>query len=200
MKLLKALFICASTAALVSCSDLSNRMGSWPPFSPPVDQAFALDSWAAIVYGRFSTGKKLDFDCNLSLRLVDEDSKQEYLIRFQVPDAVCAIAVAPGRYRIWGCEAGSPRTTRIAKSDYPRSELFEVRSNAATYLGDYKGYLTDSGFYEHWGISEITNRYVTATAELHRKFPNLANVDVVSAAFRPIRAAAGVRRAPGVVR
>ena len=55
---------------------------------------------SAVIYGRFATGPDFAWGNELTLRLHNEDSKQDYLIKFRDKDSVCGIAVTPGSYRV----------------------------------------------------------------------------------------------------
>jgi len=146
-----------------------------------VKQSFEVDTKSAVVYGRFRTGPDFAFGNELALRLSNEDSKRVYLIRCRDKDSVCAIAVDPGRYRIAGFLATFMDHRPVGRRNFPNTGSFQVRSNAATYLGDFSGYAKLGPMTQKWGVTGMTNNFTATTDEFRLKYPNLTAVAVYSA-------------------
>jgi hypothetical protein len=185
MKILRVFFFCSSMVCLVSCTSFLPPLISFAHFSSPVNQSFKFDTNTAVVYGRFATGADFAFGNELALRLRNESSKREYLIRFRDKDSVCGIAVEPGQYRVAGFVATYMERRTVGRRTFPTAVLFEVRSNSITYLGDFTGYAKVGSWAQVWSVTGVTNNFVATTEEFRQKYPNFASVPVVSRFDQP---------------
>jgi hypothetical protein len=181
MKILRTLFICGAAALLVSCTRFTPPLISVARFSPPVKGSFNVDTNTALVYGRFATEPNFAFGNELALRLRNEGSKRMYLIRCRDKDSVYAIAVEPGRYRVVGFLATFIDHRPVGQRNFPAAGSFQVRSNSATYLGDFAGYAKLGPMMQECGVKEMTNNFAVTTDEYRLKYPNLSSVPVLSA-------------------
>jgi len=181
MKILRTLLICSSAVFFMSCTRFLPPFISVAHFSSPVKQSFKVDTNSAVVYGRFATGPDFAFGNELALRLCQDSSKRVYLIRCVDKDSVSAIAIEPGRYRIAGFVATFLDHRPVGRRHFPATRLFQVRSNSATYLGDFTGYAKIGPMTQEWGVRGIRNNFTATTDEFRRKYPNLASVPRFSA-------------------
>ena len=166
---------------MVSCTRFTPPLISVARFSPPVKESFNVDTNSAIVYGRFATGSDFAFGNELALRLCNDSSKRVYLIRCRDKDPVYAIAVAPGHYRVAGFLATFMDHRPVGRRSFPNTGSFQVRSNSATYLGDFTGYAKIRPMTQEWGVQEMTNNFTVTTKAYQLKYPNLSSVRVFSA-------------------
>ncbi|HZF00752.1 MAG TPA: hypothetical protein VE344_02550 [Methylomirabilota bacterium] len=180
MKTLRIFFICSIAMLLVSCTSVLPPLISWAHFSPPVAQSFKIDTNTAVVYGRFVTGPNFAFGNELALRLRNDNSKQEYLIQFKDKDSVYGISVEPGQYRVAGFVATFVDRRTVGRRTFLNTVPFEVRSNSATYFGDFIGYVKINGLNQEWSVTKVTNNFSGTTDEFRHKYPNLASTSVVS--------------------
>ncbi len=179
MNILRSLFIGSSAVVLVSCTSVLPPLISFAHFSPPVRQSFNLDT-NTVVYGRFAVGPDFAFGNELALRLRNQSSKREYLIRLVDKDSVCGIAVEPGLYRIAGFVATFMDRRTVGRRTFPDMGSFEVASNSVTYVGDFTGYATIGIMTQEWGMKGMTNNFHPTTDEFRQKYPKLASVSFVS--------------------
>lgn len=136
-----------------------------------------------MIYGRFELGSDFNAGNHLALWILRADSKKEYFIRFNDADLVCCISVNAGRYNVVGF-VGTDSEHRIwGRKKFPASFPFEVRTNSATYIGDFAGRTTYDfgGMLQEWKIKGITNNFAGTTEDFRRNFPNLISVPVYSA-------------------
>jgi hypothetical protein len=180
MKILRTLLICSSAVFLVSCTRFLPPLISVAHFSPPVKESFSIDTNSAVVYGRFATGPDFAFGNELALRLCSESSKRVYLIRCRDKDSVYAIAVEPGRYKVEGFLATFMDHRPVGRRRFPNTGVFQVRSNSATYLGDFTGYAKVGPMTQEWGVRGMTNNFAETTNEYRLRHPNLSSVQVFS--------------------
>ena len=185
MKILGKLFIVGAAMFMVSCTRFTPPLISVARFSPPVKETFNVNTNSAVVYGRFATGPDFGFGNELALRLCSETSKRVYLIRCRDKDSVYAIAVEPGQYRVAGFLATFMDHRPVGRRNFPDTGSFQVRSNSATYLGDFTGYAKIGPMTQEWGVREMTNNFVATTDEYRLKYPNLSPVPVFSAFEQP---------------
>src|SRR5258706_11701596 len=159
MNILRTFLICSTAVLLVSCTRFLPPLISVAHFSPPVKESFNVDTNNAVVYGRFATGPDFAFGNELALRLCNESSKRVYLIRCRDKDSVSAIAVEPGRYRIAGFLATFIDNRPAGQRNFPNSGLFQVRSNSATYLGDFTAYAKIGPMTQEWRGRGMNNEF-----------------------------------------
>ena len=172
--------VCGMALLAVSCTTVLPPLISFARFSPSVDQGFQLKTNTAVVYGRFTTGADFAFGNELAVRLRNDEAKREYLIRCRDKDAVSAIAVEPGRYRIAGFVATFVDRRTAGRRNFPNSPSFEVPPNAVTYVGDISGQAKITALGQQWRITGITNNFVQTTVEFRSKYPHLAEATLVS--------------------
>jgi hypothetical protein len=153
---------------------------SWAHFSAPVNQSFQFETNTAVVYGRFSTGPDFAFGNDLALRLRNDDTKRQYLIRLKDKDSVCGVAVEPGRYSLVGFVATFVDHRVVGQRKMPNSSSFDVRSYSVTYVGDFTGYSKIGSMTQEWGITSVTNNFIATTDEFRKQCPNFASVSAVS--------------------
>ena len=181
-KSLRAILICTSATFLISCADFLPHTALWIDYSRPVTQSFEIDATTAIVYGRFAKESGFASGAELALWLCNQSTKRDYLIRFQDKDNVCGIAVEPGSYKIAGYEAAFRGATKVIRRGNPEAPLFEVRSEACTYLGDFTARARNVGvLMGDTSVGSSTNNSVWITKEFRKKYPNLASVAMVPA-------------------
>ena len=180
MNILRTLLFCSTAVLLVSCTRVLPPLISVAHFSPPVKESFNVDTNSAVVYGRFATGPDFAFGNELALRLCNESSKRVYLIRCRDKDSVYAITVEPGRYRVAGFLATFMDHRPVGRRNFPTTGSFQVRSNAATYLGDFTGYAKIGPMTQEWGVREMTNNFTATTDEYRLRYSNLSSVPVFS--------------------
>ncbi len=166
---------------LVSCTRFTPPLISVVRFSPPVKESFNIDTNSAVVYVRFATGPDFAFGNELALRLSSENSKRVYLIRCRDKDSVSAIAVEPGRYRIAGFLATFIDNRPAGQRNFPNSGLFQVRSNSATYLGDFTAYAKIGPMTQEWRVRDMTNNFTVTTSEYRLKYSKLSSARIFSA-------------------
>lgn len=177
---LRAFVISSSALFLISCAQFP-RTFPFVDFSPPITQSVELDPTTAIVYGRFAKESGFASGAELALRLCNQSSKQDYLIRFQDEHGVYGIAVEPGNYKIAGYVATFRDAIKVLRNDYRESPSFEVRPDACTYLGNFTGNARIAGAnLGGAGVTASTNNSVSITKEFRQKYPNLASAPVVS--------------------
>jgi hypothetical protein len=181
MKILRALFFCTAALVLVSCTTFLPPLISVAHFSPPVKESSSLDTNSAVVYGRFATGPDFAFGNELALRLCSESSKRVYLIRCRDKNPVYAITVKPGPYRVAGFLATYMDHRPVGWRNFPTTGTFQVRSNGATYLGDFTGYAKVGAMTQEWGVREMTNNFTATTEEYRLRYSNLSSLPVSSA-------------------
>ncbi len=182
MRILRLLPICSSAVLfLASCTRFLPPLISVAHFSPPVKESFNVNTNSAVAYGRFATGPDFAFGNEIALRVCNESSKRVYLIRCRDKDSVYAIAMEPGRYRVAGFLATFIDHRPVGRRNFPYTGSFLVRSNSATYLGDFTGYAKLGPMTQERGIREMTNNYTSTTAEYRLSYPNLLSVPVFSA-------------------
>lgn len=173
LAVLRAVLFCSGVLLCAGCTRYLFPLFSVARFSAPVKPSFELSASNAVVYGRFGTGPDFAFGNELALRLCAENSKRVYLIRCRDKEPVYAIAVEPGAYRVEGFIGTFMDHRPAVRRNVPRSLVFTVQSNSATYLGDYFGFAKTDMINQVWGISGITNNYAVTTAELTIRYPNL---------------------------
>lgn len=181
MKIFRTAIIFGIAMLLTSCTRYLPPLISFAHFSSPVANSFQLATNNAVVFGRFTIGPDFAFGNDLALRLCSEDSKRVYLIQFHKKDSVRAISVKPGRYRVAGYLATYIDHRPIGYIDTPVTGVFEVKSNAATYLGDFTGYAKISATTQEWGSKGMTNNLSATKHEFQLQYTNLSTVTVLSA-------------------
>jgi hypothetical protein len=180
MKILLTLLFCSTAVVLVSCTSFLPPLISVAHFSPPVKESSNLDTNSAVVYGRFATGPDFAFGNELALRLCNESSKRVYLIRCRDKDSVYAVTVKPGRYRVAGFLATFMDHRPVGGHNFPTTGSFQVRSNGATYLGDFTGYAKLGPMMQEWGVRQMTNNFTATTDEYRLRYSNLSSFPVFS--------------------
>ena len=165
---------------LISCADFPHTY-PWLDFSPPVTQSVALGPTTAVVYGRFAKEPGFAPGAELGLRLCNQSSKHDYLIRFRDEESVYGIVIEPGNYKIAGYVATFRDAIKVLRNSYSETRSFEVRPNTCTYLGNFIGHAQIAGAnLGGAGIIAITNNTVAIKKEFRQKYPNLASASVVS--------------------
>jgi hypothetical protein len=166
---------------LTSCTGFLPPLISWARFSSPVKESFTVDMNGAVVYGRFTKGSDFAFGNELALRLRNEDSKREHLIRLQGTNSVYGVAVEPGRYRVTGFVATFIDRRTAGGRSFGATPIFQVQPNSATYIGDFTGYAKIVALAQEWGVRGLTNNFAVTTREFRQRYPNLATAPVRSA-------------------
>ena len=167
---------CARYAPLVSQSTIPNRM--------------------IVLYGRLQFTDNITTNdttflrgYRMGLRLVNEDTQKQVLIRFGKRDPLSCVSVDSGTYKIAGFIVTDGAGFVLEEKDFQAREAFaapfKVRPNTAPYLGDFSGY-AELHFYGLWpadfkaGITEVTNNYLETTRMFHQKYPRLESLPVHS--------------------
>ena len=181
MKITRCFLIFSSAALLASCTRFLPPLVSFAHFSSPMNQTFVPGTNSAVVYGRFATGPDFAFGNEIALRLRNERSKREYLIRCRDKDSVYGVVVEPGEYTVAGFVATFMERRTVGRRTFTHTVPFEVRSNSATYLGDFTTYAKTDFAAQRWGVTGVTNNFVATTDEFKQRYPNFASVSLVSA-------------------
>jgi hypothetical protein len=180
-KVLRVLFICSSAMTLISCTNTLLPLVSWVRFASPVTPSFQVDENTAVIYGSFSTGPDFAFGNELGLRFVNIESKKETIIRMQDKNAICAVTVKPGKYRVAGFVAAFIDRRTAGRRSFSNTPWFEVKPGLATYVGDFAGQARIGGLSQQWSLTGLTNNFSNTTSEYKQKYPNLLKIPLVSA-------------------
>jgi hypothetical protein len=180
MKILKLLFVVCIGTLLVSCTSVLPPLVSFARFAPPVDHSFQVNTNTAVVYGRFQRKSDMGGGNQIALRLRNESTKKDYLIQMRKDDAVYGIAVEPGRYRVAGAVFTFAERRTAGQRAFRNAPVFEVKSNALVYLGDFQGYTEGRFVSQSWEVRGVTNNFAGTTEEFRRKHSQFASLSAVS--------------------
>lgn len=155
--------------------------------APALKPEAPLDKDSAYVYGRFllksqqgGNRDKLGIAVNL-YRVNDPQSTYVLGMQLSQPDAVYAVAVTPGNYRISGWTAGEDsRSKQFEGESNEMTRVFEIEKGKAYYLGDFTGKSSAEhrvgSIYYQWNIEDISYNYNKTDADFRQRYPNLASI------------------------
>jgi len=175
-----ALVILVSVLVFASCARLTPPATVAPSFAAPLKHESGLNTGGAIVYGRFSTPAGFAFGNEIALRLCSQDGNRVYLIRCQDKDSMYGIAVEPGHYKIDSLLAVFIDGRPVGGSRIRGTGVFQVRSNTATYLGDFSGWLKLGPTGERSSVHAIKNNFIGTTDDWKELHPQFASVPTLS--------------------
>ncbi|HEV2694901.1 MAG TPA: hypothetical protein VG347_18555 [Verrucomicrobiae bacterium] len=153
----------------------------------------------ALLYGRFYYGHHFAEEINPAwytrgLWIRNEATDRTYYIELRESNAVYAVQVEPGNYRIAGLVKTDNEHGMKGRIVFPLTNQpawlvtpFQARKGERIYIGDYMGETKFDYPMPIFRLKDITNNFTATTVEFRNNYPELMTAPAVSIFDRSFR-------------
>jgi len=168
-------------------------------YSTPVKRAGEINKNHAILYGRFYYGHHFAEEPNpawytAGVWIRNETTDRTQYIELREKNAVYAVQVEPGSYRITGLVKTDNEHGVKGRITFPATNqaawlarTFDVRKGERIYIGDYQGETKLDYPILTFKLRYITNNFAATTAEFRNNYPELMTTTAASIFDRSFR-------------